>query len=54
MFPMDTKIRSDPSIDKHILSKYFLLIKCVTQKSNFVPHIKKWVGVTFMLTLKYF
>jgi len=25
MFPVDTKIRSDPSIDRTILSKYFII-----------------------------
>jgi len=29
---MDTKIRTDPSIDKHILSKYLLLMKYMTRK----------------------
>jgi hypothetical protein len=52
MFPGDTKFRTDPSIDKNVLSKYLLLITCVKEKELCTTH-KKWVGMNFMLTLQF-
>jgi hypothetical protein len=34
MFPADTNMRSDPSIDKTILGKY-LFVQCVTNCTNY-------------------